>query len=188
VWELYSSYGYPLDLVRIMCEERNLTVDEAGLEQVAHDFRKASRKLETGASGTRLDQFAISHLKNLGISATNDEHKYSFYKNSFGAYVFPAVNSVIKAIRLDNQFVKEAVEGSTNVMIILSDTNFYAERGGQIYDTGLISLGDEAIFKVERVVNDSGYVSHVGTVEFGRFAVGNTVLLNVNEVSLLVLS
>jgi alanyl-tRNA synthetase len=122
--------------------------------------------------------------------------------------------------------VKEAVEGSTNVMIILSDTNFYAERGSSKFFNAVLSFNSmrfpfrrpdirhrfnifgrrghlqsregcgENVVTAKRFIpiltlvfkNDSGYVSHVGTVEFGRFAVGNTVLLNVNEVSLLVLS
>lgn len=67
--------------------------------------------------------------------------------------------------------------------IILDKTNFYAEQGGQENDTGLLSIGDKAEFKVEDVQVFNGYVLHVGRMEEGEIKVGDEVLSTYDEVS-----
>jgi alanyl-tRNA synthetase len=68
--------------------------------------------------------------------------------------------------------------------LLLDKTNFYAEAGGQEYDTGLISIDGEAEFEVTDVQAFNGYVLHIGTLKEGELKVGDNVICTYDEVSL----
>lgn len=93
-----------------------------------------------------LDVHAITELQNKGVKPTDDSHKYNYKAKSSdknAEYDFaPCVGTVI-ALRFAKQFVDQVTSGQ-EVGILLDQTNFYAEQGGQIYDEGfLVKVGDE---------------------------------------------
>lgn len=94
------------------------------------------------------------------------------------------VTAKVKAIYINKSFVKQTEESSEEVYGILLDrTSFYAESGGQEYDTGSIVIDGVADFKVSNTQVDGGYVLHIGSFKYGRFSVGDEVVATYDEVS-----
>lgn len=93
-----------------------------------------------------LDVHSITELQDKGIKPTNDMPKYNYSVKSSdkkAEYEFTSCDSTVIALRRDKQFVQEVTSGE-EVGILLDQTNFYAEQGGQIYDEGfLVKVGDE---------------------------------------------
>jgi alanyl-tRNA synthetase len=132
------------------------------------------------ADSINLDVHAIAELKEKGFPPTNDAPKYS-YEAKEGVYSFKPCTGVVKALRHKGKFVDQVTTGQL-VGVLLDQTSFYAEQGGQIYDTGFISKVDDE--ETELVVRDTqvrgGYVLHIGVVE-GSFKVGDKVNQQIDE-------
>ncbi|CAI9108700.1 OLC1v1008371C1 [Oldenlandia corymbosa var. corymbosa] len=170
---LWDTYGFPLDLTQLMAEERGLVVDVNGYDKAMEEARERSRNVQNKQDGIgiALDADGTSHLRKTGIEATNDSFKFTWFKDH---------ESVIKAICRGQQFFQSA-SGDNEVGIILESTSFYAEQGGQIYDTGLLE-GPSGGFQVKDVQVFGGYVVHIGNFcdKTGRFAVGDRVICKVD--------
>ncbi|KAL9923460.1 alanine--tRNA ligase, cytoplasmic [Glossina fuscipes fuscipes] len=186
LWRLYDTYGFPVDLTQLMAEERGLEID-----MKAYDVAKQNSYILSQGKGDNkiedinLDVHAISELKDRKIPITKDSFKYKYQSVSDdreSEYHFDSCSGVILAIRYENQFV-ETVNSGQKCGLILDNTNFYAESGGQIYDQGvLVKIDDEANeFIVDRVYNRGGYILHIGTVE-GTLSVGDTLNLLIDAV------
>ena len=95
----------------------------------------------------------------------------------------------IKAIYHNKSFLKttQDIPVETRFGLLLDRTNFYAESGGQEYDTGKIMIGMEAVFEVEDVQVFNGYVLHIGHLKFGELKVGSKVDTEYDEVMILTL-
>ena len=120
-----------------------------------------------------LDVHAINELKDgMGVAPTNDSAKYDYVSDpaNSSSYKFQSCRGKVIALRRDKQFVK-SVESGQECGVLLDNTCFYAEQGGQIYDEGfLVKADDESVeFKVNNVQIRGGYVLHIGTIE-GRSA------------------
>lgn len=90
-------------------------------------------------------------MQNLGIKTTDDSPKYNYKVQStekYAEYSFAPCTGTVLALRKDNKFVDQAVSGD-DVGIVLDQTNFYAEQGGQIFDEGfLVKVDDEVISQI----------------------------------------
>nr|CCC90799.1 putative alanyl-tRNA synthetase [Trypanosoma congolense IL3000] len=155
---LHDRYGFPVDLTSLLAEKANMKVDLDGF----HATMKASQ-LSSGrvaAAKTFLDVHQVEQLKAMGIAPTDDASKY----------VWKSRVAEVKAIfdRRSGAFVEMLLPdpdvNSEDIGIILDATNFYAEAGGQIYDTGRIFAAPDAIFDVQKVYNIGGYIVHVGSM------------------------
>ncbi|XAR54282.1 Alanine--tRNA ligase [Bertholletia excelsa] len=170
---LWDTYGFPLDLTQLMAEERGLAVDIEGFNIAMNEARERSRNaMNKQAGGTiAMDAEATSELHKSGVIATNDEFKYTWFQDH---------ESVIKAIYTGKQFV-ETANGCDEVGVILETTSFYAEQGGQIFDTGSLE-GPSGSFQVCNVQFYGGFVLHIGyfTGETGKFSVGDKVICKVD--------
>ncbi|KAI6232992.1 Alanine--tRNA ligase [Aphelenchoides fujianensis] len=156
-WRLYDTYGFPVDLTQLMVEEVGLQVDMEAYEE----HKKKAQEIST-AGATKvvetvdLNVHAIAELQKRGIKPTDDSPKYEYKddgKRGLEAqYDFTLCTGKIMAIRKDGEFVDQ-LNAEEQGGIILDRTCFYAEQGGQIYDTGFLKkVGDEtADFKVENV-------------------------------------
>lgn len=184
-WRLYDTYGFPIDLTRLMAEEKGLRVDEAGYEAAKEQsYIRSQNKGTAAADQVNLDVHAIADLQQRGVAATDDSAKY-VYESGAAAdaeYVFAAGSGKVVAIVADGQFV-DAVSNGQSCGVVLDRTNFYAESGGQIYDQGAMQKvgDDETEFLVDRVQNRGGYVLHVGVIE-GTLRVGDAVRLQLDTV------
>lgn len=157
-FELYDTYGYPLELTREICSEKGLSVDE-------DEFR---REMEAQRSRAR------SHSKQVGAVMAGD--LYARFLNDHGATEFTGYSSLecegrIIGLVADGSAVDRADEGE-RVEVLLDRTPFYGERGGQIGDSGFIR-GDGFSLKVEDTVHPAGdLILHKALVVQGPVRVG----------------
>lgn len=176
-WRLYDTYGFPVDLTVLMAEEKGLTIDMNGYEKA----KEKSYILSQGKAGGQadvinLDVHSISELQAKGVPATNDSFKYKYVSTADKdtEYKFETCTGSIVAIVNNEKKLVDEVHSGEHCGLILDQTNYYAESGGQIYDQGVLTKinEDENEFIVERVYNRGGYILHVGVVE-GTLCVGD---------------
>lgn len=184
-FQLYDTYGFPLDLTQLMAEERGLTVDVEGFNRCMDEQRTRSR--EGGKSDTdarlNLPADAVARLRHLEIKPTDDADKY---------HARPILADV-KAIWNGRDFdVNTKPSASAPVAVILSATNHYAEAGGQVGDVGTMHVvhedrsdpndtHDKGEFKVRHTRADGGYILHEGTCTRGEIRVGDRVEIRVDQ-------
>ncbi|KAF6149271.1 hypothetical protein GIB67_026127 [Kingdonia uniflora] len=165
---LWDTYGFPLDLTQIMAEERGLGVDVEGFNVSMDEARKRSRNAQTKQAGGAIimDADATSQLHKRGVAVTEDKKKFTWD---------PDCKTVVKAIYNGTEYV-ESVGAGDDVGIVLEETTFYAEQGGQIFDTGYLG-GSFGLFQIYNVQIYGGFVLHIGSIAegTGTVSVGDKV-------------
>lgn len=194
-WKMYDTYGFPVDLTYLMVEEKGLDIDMVAFEKAKAEALLRSQVISSKEElGLDLDVHAIAELKeNRKIPATDDSVKYNYKERDEKAldtdYEFDSCLGKVIALRKDKQFVNSVASGEM-AGVILDKTNFYAEQGGQIYDTGLLvkeeqtggdSNQEEAEFEVSDVKIQGGYVVHIGKVALGELKIGDQLRLQLDE-------
>ena len=175
VWRLYDTFGFPVDLTRLMAEERGLAIDDHEFEEAQAKAKEASKGAKkTASESVTLDVHALGKLENMkDVPKTDDEPKFGRGN----------ISSTVKAIYSEKAFListKEVAEGA-QLGIILDKTNFYAEQGGQEYDTGKILIDGVAELEVTDVQVKAGYVLHIGYLKYGSLSVGDDVISEYDE-------
>ena len=184
-WRLYDTYGFPVDLTQLMTEEKGLKVDMVGYEEARKQAQIISQSKSGGVDDQiNLDVHAITELQNKGIKPTNDLPKYNYTVTNdklYEEYEFAPCTGTVIALRRAKTFVDDVSSGE-EVGILLDQTNFYAEQGGQIYDEGfLVKVDDEDTeVRIKNVQVRGGYVLHIGTVGQGTLKKNDKVYLNVD--------
>ncbi|MGJ3252246.1 MAG: alanine--tRNA ligase [Elainellaceae cyanobacterium] len=162
---LYDTYGFPLELTQEIAEEQGITVDLAGFETEMEAQRERARDahetIDLTVQGS-LDQLA--------------EHVHS---TAFLGYTEPQSTAQVVAL-LVNGKAAESAEAGADVQIILDQTPFYAESGGQIGDRGFLS-GDNVLVRIEDVKKDTDFFIHLGHVERGTLQVGTPVTAQIDR-------
>ena len=154
-FELYATYGFPVDLTELMAEENGLTVDMAGYEAEMEAHRKTS--------GAGADAFKADAA--LDLPACDDSAKDS---------AEPLAAAVLGWV-VDGQFITDgALSAGDEAAVVLDKTNFYAEQGGQVGDSGELTF-DGGSFAVSDAQLAGPSVLHVGTLAAGELAAGQTV-------------
>ncbi|KAK9275218.1 hypothetical protein L1049_022480 [Liquidambar formosana] len=170
---LWDTYGFPLDLTQLMAEERGLLIDVEGFNNEMDEARERSRSAQNKQAGgiIVMDADATSALHKRGVAATDDSFKFIWFQDH---------GTVIKGIYTGSEFLESFAAGN-EVGIVLETTSFYAEQGGQIFDTGLLE-GPFGSFQVFNVQIYGGFVLHIGsfTGGTGRFSVGDRVICKVD--------
>ncbi|XP_059622730.1 alanine--tRNA ligase, cytoplasmic [Phlebotomus argentipes] len=183
-WRLYDTFGFPVDLTHLMAEEKGLAIDMEAYEVAKERAHVLSQGKEAAKEHIiSLDVHALSELEAKGVATTDDSFKYRYERNpdNENEYIFhPSPPAKIVALRVGSEFVEEVTAGQT-AGVLLDKTYFYAESGGQIYDHGVLTKGEEGEFLVEKVFNHGGFILHIGKVE-GSLRVGDTVQLQIDEV------
>ncbi|MFP6821804.1 alanine--tRNA ligase, partial [Acinetobacter sp.] len=146
VFKLYDTYGFPADLTADIARERELEIDEAGFE-----VEMAAQRQRARDAG----KFAVDYNS---IVKVDSETQFDGYEATQG-------QGQIIAIYKDGVQVDEVVEGD-EALIVLNQTPFYAEIGGQIGDTGLFK-NDTGIFEVQDTKKSGGAFVHQGIVTMG---------------------
>jgi alanyl-tRNA synthetase len=174
VWKLYDTFGFPEDLTKIMAEERGLETDDAEIQIAKEKAREASKSVkENTETFKKLDVHQIAELDKIGIVRPNDDAKFS--KGD--------CKGKIQLIYDGNGFLKstEGFESGKKFGILLDKTNFYAEQGGQVFDTGKMVIDDVAEFKVLDVQAYGGYILHNGYLAYGHLKSGDEVICEYDE-------
>lgn len=177
VWRLYDTYGFPEDLTKLMTEERGMEpTDEADIAKAREDAREASKKVKDKAKAfPKLNVHQIAELEN--------EHKIP-RPDAEPKYGKGDITSNVQLIFTGESFVKSSkdIPAETPLGLILDRTNFYAESGGQVADTGRILVDDDvAEFKVEDTQEYGGYVVHIGYFSHGSLSTGDKVICEYEE-------
>ncbi len=174
-FKLYDTYGFPFDLTEIMAHERGLTVDKAGFERAMAEQKERSRQGGRKDEGDRLE-FRAEHtasLAKLNVKPTDDAPKFTARE----------IRAHVRAIFNGQNFDQHANASATRrrIGIVLDKTNFYAEMGGQVGDTGELTVSRDhgrnggGHFRVEETQAFGGYVLHIGHVTKGQISVGDDV-------------
>ncbi|KAI9834804.1 MAG: Alanine--tRNA ligase [Sarea resinae] len=175
VWRLYDTFGFPVDLTRLMAEERGLDINEKEFEDAQAKAKEASRGEKKAASDlVKLDVHDLGKLEKMNdVPKTDDSTKFG--KEN--------ITSQIRAIYHAKDFLKstEEIPEGEQLGLILDRTNFYAEQGGQEYDTGKILIDGVAELEVQNVQVYAGYVLHTGFMKYGKLSVGNEVICEYDE-------
>jgi alanyl-tRNA synthetase len=162
---LYDTYGFPLELTQEIAEEQGLTVDAAGfeaeMEQQLKRSQAAHETIDLTVQGS-LDQLANQ------ISATE-----------FLGYSQASSPAEVTVLLIDGKSV-ELADAEQDVQVILDQTPFYAESGGQTSDQGYLS-GDQLLVRVEDVQRESGFYVHYGRIERGTLHVGDLVTAQIDR-------
>ena len=158
-FKLHDTFGFPLDLTADICRERNMSVDSA-----AFDAAMTRQKEQARAAGK------FKMVANLEYSGANTEFK---------GYEMLDTNAKILALYKDGTSVNQLSEGEQGV-VVLDNTTFYAESGGQVGDIGILKA-ENGIFSVEDTQKIQAAVfGHHGILTTGKISVGESLRANVN--------
>jgi alanyl-tRNA synthetase len=175
VWRLYDTYGFPVDLTQVMAEELSLSINQVEVDEAEKRHVEASKSEKKGAAlQVKLGVHDLGALELMNeVPKTDDSAKYRK----------GGITSEVKAIFNKGKFLKSTAELSEGEQfgIILDRTNFYAEQGGQEYDTGSLLIDDVGEFDVQNVQVYAGYVLHSGVMKYGELKVNDAVFANFDE-------
>lgn len=159
-FRLYDTYGFPVDLTADVCRERNIKVDEAGFEAAMEEQRRRARE----SSGFGADYNAMIRVD--GAS-------------EFKGYDHLELNGKVTALFIDGKAV-DSVSAGQEAVVILNQTPFYAESGGQVGDKGELK-GAGFSFAVSDTQKYGQAIGHIGKVASGSLKVGDAVQADVDE-------
>ncbi|MFH8135651.1 alanine--tRNA ligase [Pantoea osteomyelitidis] len=160
VFRLYDTFGFPVDLTADVCRERNLKIDEVGFDAAMEQQRQRARE----ASGFGADYNNVIRIDSA---------------SAFKGYDHLNLTSTVKAIFIDGHAVNELAAGQEAV-VVLDETPFYGESGGQVGDTGLLA-GKNAEFAVRDTQKYGQAIGHIGKLNSGHLRVGERLDAQVDE-------
>lgn len=159
-FRLYDTYGFPVDLTADVCRERNIKVDEAGFEAAMEEQRRRARE----ASGFGADYNAMIRVDSA---------------SEFKGYDHLELNGKVTALFVDGKAV-EAINAGQEAVVVLDQTPFYAESGGQVGDKGELK-GAGFTFAVDDTQKYGQAIGHLGKLSAGDLKVGDAVQADVDE-------
>ncbi|MBN2375752.1 MAG: alanine--tRNA ligase [Sedimentisphaerales bacterium] len=166
-FRLYDTYGFPLDLTQLMAQEKKLTVDVKGFEELMEQQRKRAQAAQKNAI---YQADALSYQ----LPATDDTQKY--HSHTLNARLLGYVH--------EDQYIDEgAVPKNTNVGLIFDRTCAYAEAGGQVGDNGTIAYGSST-FVFEDTIKAGAAVVHFGSTESDQITIGSEMTINIDPARL----
>ena len=166
IFKLWDTYGFPVEIIKEIAEERNIFVDIDGFnENMQRQKEKARSSAKFGG-----DRFKIKVYENLGVNSTK-----------FLGYETLKTSSVIVGIIADDVAVESASKGAF-VELFLIDTSFYPEGGGQVGDAGVINTKSSIVEINDTQTVIPGLISHFGTVTNGEITLGETVEATVDPI------
>ena len=155
VFKLYDTYGFPADLTNDVARELGFSIDEEGFEQAMEAQRQRAR--EAG-------QFDVDYTAAIKVDA----------ETVFSGYQATEDKGTVIALYVDGQLV-EQIEAGQQALVILDNTPFYAESGGQCGDSGLLIFGDQR-FDVQDTQKFGAAFGHKGALSTGILSVGDEVV------------
>ncbi|XP_026215082.1 alanine--tRNA ligase, mitochondrial isoform X2 [Anabas testudineus] len=180
-WSLHRDLGFPLDLVDLMLEERGVRVDHQELDRLMAENQKVASELQSGVrSQVTLDVVSLAELHGAGVPHTDDSLKYRYTLDQ-DRYVFPACFATVLALYDGQTLVSEVTEGQ-RCGVILDQTCFYSEQGGQSHDQGYFTRDglQDVLYPVESVIHAGGYVVHEVTAA-DSLKTGDQVQLHLDQ-------
>ncbi len=165
-FKLYDTYGFPLDLTEDVLRGQGRSVDRAGFDAAMARQREEARKAWAGSGATATERIWFEIREDIGAT-------------EFLGYAVEAAEARVEALVVDGQRVDEAATG--DVAVVVNQTPFYGESGGQQGDTGVIVGGGGlriAVRDTQKMLGDLHV--HFGRIESGRLRVGDAVELRID--------
>ena len=159
VFQLYDTFGFPVDLTADIARERNVTIDMAGFEAAMNRQREQARAAGKFRMATALD-YAGSVTEFVGYQSLESE-------------------GTVVALYHEGVAVEELLSGQAGV-VVLGRTPFYAESGGQVGDRGELCGPEGSLVVVDTQKLQADVFGHHGTVGSGRLRLGQSVLARVD--------
>ncbi|EXJ12073.1 Alanine--tRNA ligase [Nitrincola nitratireducens] len=160
VFKLYDTYGFPVDLTADVAREQNLTLDMAGFEAEMEQQRQRAR-----AAG----QFAVDYNDQIQLDG----------ETQFTGYEALEDRSKVVALILNGEKVEQLSAGQQGI-VVLENTSFYAESGGQVGDSGRL-LWDKGEFQVQDCTKEGKHHLHHGVLQEGVLCVGDSLVTEVDQ-------
>jgi alanyl-tRNA synthetase len=164
-FKLFDTYGFPFELTQEIAEEHHLTVDEVGFLSEMEKQKQMGREAH--------------ETIDLTVQGTLDKLAENIHSTEFVGYTKTAATVKVEVL-LVGGVPEEAAEAGTEVQIVLNQTPFYAESGGQVGDKGYLS-GDDLVIRIEDVKKESDFFVHFGRVERGTIRVGDAVTAQIDR-------
>ncbi|QDI07234.1 Alanine--tRNA ligase [Klebsiella electrica] len=159
-FRLYDTYGFPVDLTADVCRERDIKVDEAGFEAAMEEQRRRARE----SSGFGADYNAMIRIDSA---------------SEFKGYDHLELNAKVTALFIDGKAV-DTVAAGQEAVVILDQTPFYAESGGQVGDKGELK-GAGFSFAVNDTQKYGQAIGHIGKLTHGALNVGDALEADVDR-------
>ncbi|MBY8912834.1 alanine--tRNA ligase [Bacillus sp. YC2] len=165
VFKLYDTYGFPVELTEEYAEDEQMKVDHKGFEEEMNKQRERARNARQDVGSMQVQGGALRDIT---------------AESTFVGYDRTKAEAKVIELLQDGQLIEEAHEGDT-VQILLDETPFYAESGGQIGDKGVLRSG-QAVVKIKDVKKaPNGQHVHEGKVESGTVQKGISVTADVED-------
>lgn len=164
-FKLYDTYGFPIDLTKEILAESGYTVDEEAFRKLMDEQRARARSARGDMEGEAWKEDIFANIKEATVFVGYDNTEY---------------RATVLGIGKDGERVEFANAGD-EVTIVLDETPFYAESGGQVGDTGVIKCGD-SIINVIDTKKRNGKFLHMCVVESGSVKAGDTVECTIDNV------
>ena len=159
-FRLYDTYGFPVDLTADVCRERNIKVDEKGFEAAMEEQRRRARE----SSGFGADYNAMIRVDSA---------------SEFKGYDQTELTAKVTALFVDGKAV-EQISAGQDAVVVLDETPFYGESGGQVGDKGELK-GNGFVFTVNDTQKYGQAIGHIGKLAQGALKVGDGVKAEVDE-------
>ena len=166
-FKLYDTYGFPLELTEEILEEKNMTVDHEEFKKEMEAQRERARSARGETSYMGADENPINKVK-------------ADVETEFVGYTSTTANGKVVVIATDEEFVDELTTG-TKGYILTDKTPFYAEMGGQIGDTGMITGANGSAYVYNTKKNVGGKTVHYVEVKEGSIKLNEEVTLTVDK-------
>ncbi len=163
-FKLYDTYGFPFDLTVDILKEKGMTVDEEKFKECMNRQRELARSSRKASDSESWRSDGITFE---GITDTE-----------FLGYTNDSCNATVLDIVVEGEHLGLLTEGQSGI-IVLDKTVFYAESGGQVGDTGVIS-GDGFDFRVTDTKKNADVFIHIGTLTSGTVSVGDKAAANID--------
>lgn len=167
-FKLYDTYGFPIDLTQDVLKARGINVDMAGFDAAMAKQKEDARKAWTGSGQAATDTIWFELFEELGSS-------------EFLGYSKSELTAIVTAIVKDGQIAPKLQTGET-ATLIFNQTPFYAESGGQVGDSGIISFENGAKFEVtDTQKRAGGIICHIGTLLSGEIEKSQNATLHIDS-------
>ncbi|MBQ1784758.1 MAG: alanine--tRNA ligase [Gammaproteobacteria bacterium] len=160
VFRLYDTYGFPMDLTADIARERGLSVDEAGFNSEMGKQRERAKQASN---------FGVDYNTQLKVECSSQ----------FTGYWELSRNAKVVALFTIDGLPVERISAGSEGLVVLDDTPFYAESGGQVGDIGVLSMSDGQ-FQVSDTLKSGSAIVHKGHVAFGEIHVGESLTAEVD--------
>ncbi|MCC0646864.1 alanine--tRNA ligase [Clostridioides sp. ZZV15-6598] len=160
-FKLYDTYGFPIDLTKEILEEEHLSVDEESFNEEMEKQKERARNARGNMDGESWKEDPLSKLESTIDSMFNG------YSELYG-------EGTIEAIVKEDELVQNAKEGD-KVSIVLDNTTFYPEGGGQVGDCGLITNENLVVEVLNTKKGANNSIKHIGIIKSGKISNGDKV-------------